>query len=86
MCLLGLNDEDRWNIPSIHIAHTLKPHYSMLGHEPADLVTVIRRGAKLPKDENRYAIWNNLPIHGQACTWKEFPAILENVLPRLGWR
>lgn len=85
ICLLGLEDGSPWKKTTLALADTLGPHYTMLSHEPKDSITLLRHGIRLPEEPERYRAWNNLSIHGHACTWAEFPEALRKVLPKLGW-
>ena len=67
-------------------ASSLGPHYTMLGHKPADTVTLSCRGVRLPeRTPETFAAWNSVSIRGHACFWRDFPEALRTVLPKLGW-
>jgi hypothetical protein len=86
ICLLGLDDGTPFTKTTLKLADTLGPHYTVLSHEPADSITMLRRGVRLPKRTTEaFRAWNNLPVRGHACTWNDFPAALRAVLPKLGW-
>ncbi|HMF17622.1 MAG TPA: DUF4259 domain-containing protein [Gemmataceae bacterium] len=86
ICLLGLDDQTPFRKSTLKMADTLGPHYTMLSHEPADRVTLLRRNLRLPKrDREAFRAWNSLLVRGQACTWDQFPEALREVLPKLGW-
>ena len=46
--LLGMHDGKPPKIRALSLADTLGPHYTMLGHEPPDQVTLLCRGIRLP--------------------------------------
>lgn len=86
ICLLGIEDGSRWTKKRLTLAETIGPQYTMLSHEPAELITVLGRDIKLPPDSlERNRAWFHAPIHGHACTWAQFPDALHKVLPQLGW-
>jgi hypothetical protein len=86
ICLLGLDDRKPFKKKSLKLADTLGPHYTMLYHEPADRITLLRRGIGLPKGTPEvFRAWNNVEVRGHACTWDDFPAALREVLPKLRW-
>jgi len=63
------------------------PHYTMLFHEPSEVVTILARNVVVPAQNNEaFRAWNHLTVSGQACTWEQFPEALRVVLPKLGWR
>lgn len=87
ICLLGLHDGQPFVKRRLELADTLGPHYTMLSHEPADRVTLLARDVIVPERRPEWLrAWNNLPVHGHACTWDEFADALQTVLPKLGWR
>lgn len=86
ICLLGLDDGKPFTKKALKLADTLGPHYTMLYHEPADRVRLLCRGVRLPERTPQVLrLWRELPIHGHACTWDEFPAALRKVFRKLGW-
>jgi hypothetical protein len=86
ICLLGLDDGTPFTKANLELRDMLGPHYSMLSHEPADRITMLRRHVGLPKrDPEAFRAWYNLPVRGHACTWDDFPEALQRVLPVLGW-
>jgi hypothetical protein len=87
ICLLGLDDGRAFKQKSLELPDTLGPHYTMLGHEPADRIKLICRGIGVPKETPEvFRAWNNLKVSGHSCTWDDFPAALREVLPKLGWK
>ena len=85
--LLGLDDGQPFVKRRLALADTLGPHYTMLSHEPPDRITLLARDVVVPKQEPKsFRAWNNLAVHGHACSWDEFPDALRTVLPKLGWR
>lgn len=87
ICLLGLDDGKPFKKKSLKLADTLGPHFTMLSHEPADRVTLLCRGVGLPMGTpETFRAWNNLDVPGHACTWDDFPAALQEVIPKLGWK
>ena len=86
ICLLGLDDDKPLKIRALSLSDTLGPHYTMLEHEPADTVTLLCRGVRLPEcTRETLAAWHAIPIQGHVCLWRDFPEVLRTVLPRLGW-
>ncbi|MBS0263417.1 MAG: hypothetical protein JSS02_15855 [Planctomycetes bacterium] len=87
ICLLGLDDGQPFTKTSLALEDTLGPHYTLLSHEPAEGITVLRRGVALPdRTPELFRAWNQLTIRGHACSWDDFPAALRETLPKLGWR
>ena len=86
ICLLELDDGTPFKKTTLVLADTLGPHFTMVSHEPADQIDLLRRGVSLPEQNmEAFRAWNNLSVHGHACTWADFPAALRAVLPKLGW-
>ncbi len=86
ICLLGLDDGQPFARRRLELAETLGPHYTMLSHEPADLITLLARDVIVPEQKpESFRAWNNLPVHGHATAWEQFPDALRAVLPTLGW-
>lgn len=86
ICLLGIYDGKPFRARKLRPADTLGPHYTMLGREPKDLVTVERRGVARPRMTTKLArAWNHLPVDGHACPWNRFPESLRKVIRKLGW-
>jgi hypothetical protein len=86
ICLLGLDDNKPPKNRVLSLSDTLGPHYTMLGHEPADTVTLLCREVQLPeRTPESFAAWNAVSIRGHACFWRDFPEALRTVLPKLGW-
>jgi hypothetical protein len=84
--LLGLDDGKPPKIRALSLADTLGPHYTMLGHEPPDQLTLLCRGIQLPeRNTEAFRAWNALTISGHACFWRDFPEALRAILPKLGW-
>jgi hypothetical protein len=87
ICLLGLEDGKPFKKAALKLHETLGPHYTMLSHEPAESITLLRRGVKLPEHSpETLRAWSQLPVCGHACTWSDFPVALRRVLPKLGWK
>ncbi len=87
ICLLGLDKAQPFVKREIVLAETLGPHYTMLSHEPADRISILARGVRVPAQEPQsFRAWNNLAVHGHACKWDQFPDALRKVLPKLGWQ
>lgn len=86
ICLLGIEDGSRWTKKRLTLAETLGPQYTMLSHEPAELITVLESNVKLPADSlKRNRAWLHGRMQGRACTWAQFPYALREILPQLGW-
>src|SRR5947209_15079740 len=49
ICLLGLDDGKPFGKRSLRLTDTLGPHYTMVSHEPAGPVILLRRGVRPPK-------------------------------------
>lgn len=87
ICLLGLDDGTPFSKTALKLVDTLGPHYTMLSHEPADSITMLRRSVGVPEQgPEAFRAWNNLPVNGHASTWDDFLAALREVLPKLGWK
>lgn len=86
ICLLGIDDGQPFVERRLALSETLGPHYTMLSHEPADLITLLARDVIVPEQVSEsFRAWNNLLVQGHACTWDQFPDALRKVLPKLGW-
>lgn len=86
ICLLGLDDGTPFNMNELKLEDTLGPHYTMLKHEPAESITLLRRDVRVPEQNlDSFRAWANLPVHGHFCTWDDFGAALRQVFPKLGW-
>ena len=86
ICLLGLEDGKPWKKATLGYADILGPHYSMLSHEPASSMTIMRRGFPLPEARDIGRALTDQRVQGHACTWEDFAAELPSVLEKLGWR
>ncbi|HEV7298266.1 MAG TPA: DUF4259 domain-containing protein [Tepidisphaeraceae bacterium] len=86
ICLLGLDDGQPFEQRRLELADTLRPHYTMCSHEPADRITFLARDVIVPERRpESFRVWNNVRVRGHACTWDELPEALRAVLPKLGW-
>ena len=86
ICLLGLEDETPFNKSTLTLAETLGPHFTMLHHEPAESITILRHGVELPpRNVETFRAWNGIRIRGHICPWKRFPDALVDILAKLGW-
>jgi hypothetical protein len=87
ICLLGLDDDRPFDKSEILLSETLGPHFTMVHHEPADRVVLLRRSVDVPPQTAESArAWIKAPVHGHVCTWRDFPQALARVLEQLGWR
>jgi hypothetical protein len=85
ICLLGIDDSKPWKKAAIGYADMLGPHFSMMSHEPVDLITIVFRGVFLPVQRDICRAWTDQTVEGHAVTWEEFAEELPSVLERLGW-
>ena len=86
ICLLGLDDGAPYHKDTLTPGETLGPHFTMVSLEPADRITMLRRGVILPElTIELMRAWQSLPVDGWACTWDRFPDALQSVLPKTGW-
>ena len=86
ICLLRVDHGQPRKIRALSLSDTLGPHYTMVDHEPADTVTLLCRGVRLPaRTGETFTAWHAISIRGHACFWREFPEALRTVLPKLGW-
>ncbi len=86
ICLLGLDDGKPFKLVKLSLDQTLGPHFTMLSHEPAERIEILKRGVTLPPaDGYTFAEWNKIPIRGYATRYKKFDADLAEILPKLGW-
>jgi hypothetical protein len=86
ICLLELDDGTPFTKSRITLEEMMGPHYTLLSHEPADGITILQRGVELPPPTlETFKARNQIPIDGCACTWKDFPRLLREVLAKLGW-
>jgi hypothetical protein len=86
ICLLGLDDGKPFRKSALKLADTLGPHFTMMYHEPADAVTLLRREVKIPEHTAAaFRVWNNIKVRGETSTWEDFPTALRAVLRKLRW-
>jgi Domain of unknown function (DUF4259) len=86
ICLLALDDGKPFRKSVLKLSDTLGPHFTMMFHEPAGSITLLRRGVRVPaQTPAAFRAWNNIRVRGEACTWDDFPAALRVILPKLRW-
>jgi hypothetical protein len=89
ICLLGIDNGKPFKKTTLSLKDTLGPHFTMLGHEPIDRITFLRRGVGLPERNSKTTgAWIKLALSGMpghACTWEDFPSALKTVFKKLGW-
>lgn len=86
ICLLGLEDGKPLSKARFEYADLLGPHFSMLSHEPADSITILRRDFPMPEVRDIGRAWTDQRVRGYACTWDQFAAEFPSFLEKLGWQ
>lgn len=86
ICLLGPEDGTPLRETGFGYADLLGPHFSMLSHEPADSITILRRDFPMPEARDIGRAWTDQRVRGHACTWGQFVAELPSFLEKLGWQ
>jgi hypothetical protein len=89
ICLLGIDDGKPFDKAALTLSDTLGPHFTMLSHEPADRVRVLRHGVGLPqRNADAFRAWNELALSGRsgyACAWDAFPDAVQEMIAKLRW-
>ncbi len=90
LCLLGLDDGRPFRKSKLRVEDTCLATFTMLSHEPADRIKLLRRNVSLPSEvaiacEHNVRIGEGRGVPGGSMKWDEFPDALRKLLPELGW-